>query len=108
VLLSVLVCFQLVVVVLQAESSRLSVGSVFSDRDFAHRLAVCPYFRQTLYNLTSNLYDFRCWNMCDLDKKHCDFRGCRLKFKPCFDGVRVAWVCPKLVDVSVEEFEYYG
>jgi len=96
------------VVVLQAESSRLSVGFVFSDRAFAHRLAVCPYLRQVLFTLPSNLDDFRCYNVCSLDKLHCDFRGCRLKFKPCFDGVRVAWVCPKLVGVSVEEFEYYG
>ena len=85
-------------------SVSITVGFVFVDRAFARRLRACPYLRQVPFNVD------RHWNMCCFDnkKRHCDFHGRRLKFKPRSVGFRVAWVCPRLVDVSFREFAYYG
>jgi len=72
------------------------VGSVL-DMASAQRLVVCPYFKRVVFSREwcPNIHHF--WKMCCLDKEHCDFHGRRLKFKPCFAGVRVAWVCPKAI-----------
>jgi len=81
------------------------VGFVFVDRALARRLKICPYLRRVPFG-----NEGRHWNLCCVDNKkgHCDFRGRRLKFKPRSVGFYVAWVCPKLVGISFEEFVYYG
>lgn len=77
--------------------SPIVVGSVISDRVLAHRLAVCPFMKRVLWNRRSSLDVFGVWNSCSLGSHHCSSRGRRLKFKPCFGGVRVVWVCPDVV-----------
>lgn len=61
------------------------------------RLVVCPYFKRVLFSRACSPEIFHSWCMCSLDKSHCDSHGRCLKFKPCFGGVCVAWVCSKLV-----------
>jgi hypothetical protein len=69
----------------------------FFDRAVGKQLAVCPHIKRVLFSRGSSPFVHYTWNMCCLDSQHCDFHGCRLKFKSYFGGVRVAWVCPKLV-----------
>jgi len=67
------------------------------DSATAKALAVCPYFKTVLWNRCSSLDAVRRWNSCSLGSHHCSFHGKRYKFKPCFGGVRVVWVCPNVV-----------
>lgn len=67
------------------------IGSIL-DLKLAHRLVICPYFKRV----------YSC-NFCSLTKEHCGFGGRRYKFKPCFAGVRVSWICSELV--GLPDFE---
>lgn len=75
------------------------------DKASAQQLVVCPYFKRVLFSreCSPNVQHF--WNMCCLDKGHCDCHGRRLKFKPRFAGVEVVWLCPKLVGLPDLERE---
>jgi hypothetical protein len=76
--------------------SSVEVGSVL-DLVSARLLADCCFCRRVLFSHACSPSVFHSWNMCFLDKSHCGSHGRRLKFKPCFAGVRVVSVCPKLV-----------
>ena len=86
----------------RCSDSPIVVGSVISDRAYAHRLAVCLFIRKVLFSRASLPDVVHFWNMCCMDKAHCGSGGRRLKFKPCFGGVCVAWVCPKVVGLPLE------
>ena len=75
--------------------------AIVLDRVVGKRLAVCPHVRKVLFSRESCPSLVRSWNMCSLDSEHCDFRGCRLKFEGYgIDSLRVAWVCPRILDLS--------
>jgi len=80
----------------------VTVGSIL-DSSSSKRLAVCPYFKMVLWNRRSSLDVVRRWNSCSLGSHHCSFRGKRYKFKPCFGGVRVVWICPNVAGLPNEE-----
>jgi hypothetical protein len=75
------------------DSSKIGV----LDSLTAKTLAVCPYIKKVSFSRGSSPYVHHFWNMCSLTRKHCSSHGKRYKFKPCFGGCRVAWVCPELV-----------
>jgi hypothetical protein len=74
------------------------VGSVIADKAEAHRLAVCLFFKRVFVTESSFSEGFhRSQNLCTLEGGSCGSCGNRLKFKSCFDGCRVVWVCPKVI-----------
>jgi hypothetical protein len=83
---------------LKAEVKPVLLGSVIVDKAEAHRLAVCLFFKRGFVTESSFSEGFsRSRNLCSLDGGFCGSCGRRLKFKPCFGGCRVVWVCDKLV-----------
>jgi hypothetical protein len=82
----------------------LSIAEIDSvlDRVVSKRLAVCPYFKRVLFSRECSPDVVHLYNLCCLDREHCSSHGRRLKFKPCFAGVRVVWVCPKVVGFPLE------
>lgn len=86
----------------KVSSSQVVVGSVLG-KVCGSRLAVCPHVKRVLFSLESFPNVYHSENVCSLDKEHCSSHGRRLKFSPCFGGVRVAWVCPKLVGLPNAE-----
>jgi len=102
--LGVLIWCEVVVLGTESGNSVPIVGSVISDRRLAHRLAVCPFCRAVFYSVRGFPRMHRVWNMCSVDEEHCDFHGKRLKFSSYgVDSLRVMWVCPKIVALSVLE-----
>jgi hypothetical protein len=86
------------------ESGLIELGKILTRAD-SHRLVDCPYFKRILFSRERSPDVVHLWNLCSLDKRHCDFHGCRLKFKPCFAGVRVVWICPKTIGLpNMEDF----
>jgi len=83
------------------ELSSVRINSVL-DVVSAHRLAVCPHFKRVLFSRACSPSTFHSWNMCFVDKSHCDSHGRCLKFSPCFAGVRVVWICGKLVGLPFD------
>ena len=79
-----------------SKKSNAAIDSVF-DSGSAQCLAVCPFFKRVLFSVPSHYPYCKAWNQCSLDREHCDFHGRRFKFKPCLGGVRVVWMCSKLV-----------
>jgi len=91
------------VVVLKAEDFKVSVGCILKNV-VGKQLAVCPHLKSVLFSRESSPSIQRYWNMCGLDKAHCDFHGKRLKFSSYgVDSLRVIWVCPKLCEESVSK-----
>jgi len=82
--------------------SNVEINSIL-DSASGKRLAECPFLKKVLFNRSSSLDVVHFWNMCSMDNEHCDFHGRKLRFKPCFSGVRVCWLCPKLVGLPNEE-----
>jgi hypothetical protein len=83
---------------LGAEFKPVLLGSVIADKAERARLIVCPYFKRAIVDESSFSEGFsRSRNLCSFDGGFCGSCGHRLKFKPCFDGCRVVWVCPKTV-----------
>lgn len=79
----------------------VSAGLVL-DTVSAKRLAACPFFKRVLFSRESSPDVCHLWNLCSLDAGHCDSHGRKLRFKPCFAGVRVAWICPKFVGLALD------
>ena len=63
------------------------------------QLAPCPFLVRKALAIAKSFPS--CWDLCSLDKGHCDFHGKRLKFESFgVDSLRVIFVCPKIVDLS--------
>lgn len=81
----------------------IEINSVL-DNASAQRLVVCPYFKRVLFSRECSPSVVSSWNMCSLTREHCGFHGRRLKFRPCFAGVRVVWICSMLVGLPDVEW----
>jgi hypothetical protein len=80
----------------------VGIGCVL-DGVVGKRLADCPYFKRVLFSRECSPSVVHFWNMCDLDKAHCDFHGKRLKFESYgIDSLRVVSICPKVVGLPLE------
>ena len=82
--------------------SQIVVGSVL-DKVSSERLVICPYHKRVVFSRESSPSVQKYCNLCSLDGEICSVRGRRFKFKPCFDGVRVSWLCSKLVGLPNPE-----
>lgn len=86
----------------RASDSLCWVESVVLDAVSGKELAVCPFIKKVLFSRSGFPRSYNFWNLCSLDEGHCDFHGCRLKFSSYgIDSLRVVWVCPKIVDLSL-------
>lgn len=82
---------------------------VVLDRVVGKQLAVCPFLQKVVFSRECSPAIFHFWNVCSVDKGHCDFDGRRLKFSSYgVDSLRVAWVCPKIRDFSFLRSDVYG
>ena len=82
-------------------SPKVTVESVYLgdvlDRLSAERLASCQFYKLVSFSRECSPNVYCSWGMCGLDRGHCGSCGKRLRFKLCFDGFHVVWVCDKLV-----------
>jgi hypothetical protein len=81
------------------------VESVVFDSALGKQLACCPFVRKVLSSRSGSPRSYNVWNVCSLNNdSHCDFDGKRLKFESFgIDSLKVAWVCPRIVDFSFLE-----
>ena len=83
----------------------VKVGEVLSP-EVAHSLVLCPYCVTLHWKRVDG--SFRSWNRCTVDCTHCEFHRKRVRFKSRFQGLEVAWICPKLVGLPVLESVNHG